>query len=456
MISIVVRIALGFLLLVPAIHSIAQDASKLPRPAAADASDAASMRINADYNSARAGKDEVGGGDKLKVTFFGNADLTGEVRVQSDGTITLPVLGSFFVAGMTTAEIANTIATRFAQDAARASNNVVVEVVEWRPIFVTGGVSKPGSYTYMSGMTALHAISVSGGFYRLAEGDISPFVNAAQNVSRAQDVQEQLKYYLVRLASLTAERAGEATIAAPQRLLELAGESEAKKLLENETRALASRLKATANEQDMRRRQNALLRQELEGYRQQTQGVADSLQGKKQYTRELEQLAARGLSRRPDMLVVEGHVARLEGDRRDLMSQTSRAERDLAKSEQELADLVLQKQIKIDDELAVLRQKIGSSEASLEGALLIVSQLGGGEGSLLTSSRGQPKPTLAILRKVDDKDIFIAAELTTRLQPGDVVVVSGPSAREGAALVTSGVNAPAERRTLPANSLVAR
>jgi protein involved in polysaccharide export with SLBB domain len=168
--------------------------------------------------------DQVGSGDKVKVTFVGNTDLTGEFRVQGDGTITLPVLGAFSVAGMTSGDIAKLITARFSQDARRSPNNqVVVDVTEWRPIFVTGGVSKPGAYTFMPGMTVLHAISQSGGLYRIADGDISTFINVAQNVSRMEEVLQRLKFSLVRVASLSAEREGQAEMKAAKLLLYIAG-----------------------------------------------------------------------------------------------------------------------------------------------------------------------------------------------------------------------------------------
>lgn len=406
-----------------------------------DALEGVGLRVKSSMRPAGTRQDEVGSGDKLKVTFFGNADLTGEVRVQSDGTITLPALGSFVVAGKTTTEIASTISTRFAQDARRASNNVTVEVVEWRPVFVTGGVSKPGAYAYMSDMTVLHAISMSGGFYRVGDGDVSTFINVTQNISRVQEMQEQLKHYLVRMASLQAEKAGETKFDVPQRLLQIASRDDVNNLVGSETRALALRLEALAGEREVRRRQIEVSQPELENYRKQLEAVKAGLRTKRQYLQDVVELAAKGYARRPDIINLEAHIERLENDRRDLMAQAGRVERELVKQEQEVAGLLLQRQIKIDEEMSMLQQRIGSSEAALEGAMVIVSQLGGENMVLASSAGNQQKRSLVLLRKAPDgKDIFVNAEFTTRLQPGDVVVV-GRGERErprGNQLVTNG------------------
>jgi protein involved in polysaccharide export with SLBB domain len=426
------RVAMSLLMCLVALPGAAEERGKAQRGAEAgqaqgSAPAGAGNRGSSDPRQARDRQDEVGSGDKLKVTFFGNADLTREVHVQGDGTISLPMLGSFFVAA------------RFAQDAQHPSDNVTVDVVEWRPIFATGSVSKPGAYPYVSGMTVLHAISVSGGFYRVADSDVFTFVNVTQNVSRVQEVQEQLKHHLVRLASLKAEKAGETVIKASPRLLEIAGQEDAKRLLAEEMRALSVRVEATAGERKTRQRQIELLRSELEGYGPQLREVMDALKSKKQYLRDLTALATKGYSRRFDIVNFESHVERLESERRGVVANSARIERDLARQEQELADFSLQRQIKIDDEISELQQKIKASEASLEAALQIVAQLGG-ENMLRAPARGQPKRSFAILRKIDGKDIFLNAELTTRLLPGDVVVVGGPHARDGDALATDGAS----------------
>lgn len=41
---------------------------------------------------------------------------------------------------------------------------VNVEVVNYRPIYFLGEVKRPGSYSYVSGMTVLNAVALGGGF----------------------------------------------------------------------------------------------------------------------------------------------------------------------------------------------------------------------------------------------------------------------------------------------------
>ena len=46
--------------------------------------------------------------------------------------------------------------------------NVSAEVITRRPFYVIGEVQKPGSYPYVSDMTAVNAIAMAGGFTRRA------------------------------------------------------------------------------------------------------------------------------------------------------------------------------------------------------------------------------------------------------------------------------------------------
>jgi protein involved in polysaccharide export with SLBB domain len=463
MLTFLGRATIASLVLLPAAHVVAgENSPAAPAPAGTArpwTNESSWTALDQQSAASAVQDDEVGGGDKLKITFVGNPDLTGEFRVQGDGSVTLPVLGSFSVAGRTPSEIAEMVTTRFIQDARRTGQtNVVVDVVEWRPVFVTGGVSKPGAYAYMPGMTVLHAISQSGGLYRIADGDISTFINVAQNVSRMQDVAEQLKYNLVRVASLTAERAGQSDLKAPDKLLELVGPEGGKALLEMEKRALKLRLQTAASEMDVRRRQIESASREVDQYREQLVSYQAQLIEKRQQLRDITAALAKGIAKRTDVLTYETYVNTLEEDVRDLTSYASRAERELTKAEQELADLPLMRQIKIEEELASLRQRIASDQATFEGARIIVNQLGN-EQILQVYNGGEPsKRVFAIMRRVGGKAIFTGAGLDTRLQPGDVVIVDGPKAGAGASNVftAAGIQPPKQPALSPVSDASAR
>lgn len=106
----------------------------------------------------------LGGGDQIRIITFGEDQLTGEFRVDDQGKITLPLLGTVRAAGLTPEQLDSRIAGDLRQRKLLRDPSVAVEILAYRPIFVLGEVAKPGQYPYQPGMTMLTAVAVAGGF----------------------------------------------------------------------------------------------------------------------------------------------------------------------------------------------------------------------------------------------------------------------------------------------------
>lgn len=114
----------------------------------------------------------LGPGDQLRLTVFGEADLSGEFKVGDDGMVALPLIGSIPAKGLTPAQLERTISDKLTPDYVK-NPNVNIEVMSYRPFFIIGEVNKPGSYPYQSGMTAIEAVALAGGFtYRAKTGEV--------------------------------------------------------------------------------------------------------------------------------------------------------------------------------------------------------------------------------------------------------------------------------------------
>jgi polysaccharide export outer membrane protein len=107
---------------------------------------------------------KLGGGDQLRIITFGNDQLTGQFRVDDQGTIAMPLIGNVQASGLTPSELAGQLSDTLKQQKFLKDPSVSVEVLAYRPIFVLGEVSKPGQYAYQPGMTVLTAVAVAGGY----------------------------------------------------------------------------------------------------------------------------------------------------------------------------------------------------------------------------------------------------------------------------------------------------
>jgi polysaccharide export outer membrane protein len=116
---------------------------------------AGAERINAGYR--------LGPGDKIRVTVFGQTDLSGEYQVDGSGMVRLPLIGTLRATG-TTAPILEQGITSALADGYLKNPRVNVEIATYRPFYIIGAVNRPGQYAYVDNMDALNAVALAGGF----------------------------------------------------------------------------------------------------------------------------------------------------------------------------------------------------------------------------------------------------------------------------------------------------
>jgi polysaccharide export outer membrane protein len=109
-------------------------------------------------------------GDKLRVTVFGQPDLSGEFAVDGSGSIAIPLIPPVSARGLTTSELQASIADSLGRTLLR-NPNVSVQVTEFRPFFILGEVMKAGQYPFVNAMTVQSAVAIAGGFSYRAQQD---------------------------------------------------------------------------------------------------------------------------------------------------------------------------------------------------------------------------------------------------------------------------------------------
>ena len=114
----------------------------------------------------------LGVGDKLKITVFGEPDLSGEFEVGAIGMISLPLVGDIKARGLSLIEFRNRMARRLS-DGYLKEPRITVEVLNYRAFFVHGEVRSGGQFKYKSGLKIRDAIAIAGGYsYRANESFI--------------------------------------------------------------------------------------------------------------------------------------------------------------------------------------------------------------------------------------------------------------------------------------------
>ncbi|MDR3514551.1 MAG: polysaccharide export protein [Azospirillaceae bacterium] len=111
-------------------------------------------------------------GNLVRLTVFGESNLSGDFTLDPSGTLALPLVGNIRAAGLTAPVVAGRIEEMLRKNGYLQEPKVAVEVLTFRPFYVLGEVRSPGEFPYLSGMTVLSAIARAGGYdYRARQGE---------------------------------------------------------------------------------------------------------------------------------------------------------------------------------------------------------------------------------------------------------------------------------------------
>ncbi len=111
----------------------------------------------------------IGPDDLLTVVFWRDKDMSTDVTVRPDGQITLQLLNDIQASGLTPEQLRQRVmkaAAKFMED---PNVTVTVKTINSRKVFVTGAVSKPGSYPLMGPTTVMQLLAMAGGIQEFAD-----------------------------------------------------------------------------------------------------------------------------------------------------------------------------------------------------------------------------------------------------------------------------------------------
>ena len=126
-----------------------------PAPAPAGPSPTATTSTNTVY--------QLGTGDQIRISVFGQPDLSGQFVVDGTGSIAMPLIGTIQAQGKSTSELEQTIYDRLTDGYVR-DPQVSAEVINYHPFYILGEVANPGEYPYTNNLSVLNAVASAGGF----------------------------------------------------------------------------------------------------------------------------------------------------------------------------------------------------------------------------------------------------------------------------------------------------
>jgi protein involved in polysaccharide export with SLBB domain len=111
--------------------------------------------------------------DQVAVEVFGEEDLRTNGRLNGEGNLSVPLLGSIHLAGLTLTQAATRLTDLYARDyLVNPRVNVMLIGYAKRRFTMLGQVNRPGSYEMPEGspegIDLLEAIAMAGGYTRIA------------------------------------------------------------------------------------------------------------------------------------------------------------------------------------------------------------------------------------------------------------------------------------------------
>lgn len=111
----------------------------------------------------------LGANDVFEVRVIGEPDLSGAWRVASDGAFVFPFCGRIEAANRTPTALAEALTTCLGAGYLKNPQVAVfLRESNSKKVFVFGEVNKPGTFVYEDGMNVVQAVTLAGGFTKLA------------------------------------------------------------------------------------------------------------------------------------------------------------------------------------------------------------------------------------------------------------------------------------------------
>lgn len=355
-------------------------------------------------------------GDRIAVTVLGVPEISGEMLVDSTGSIVMAPVGRIAVADLTIKQCEQEITRRLA-DGFYRHPYVAVRLAESRPIYVLGDVRSPGSLPFRYGATVLSAVASAGGFRvpQQPEGDAeAEFLSADQ---RVRQLESQRSLLLVRKARLEAQQSEQAHFTLPK----FSSESRIRitsEMISAEQATLTARLDSLREQLSLIDQQKPRIQTEIVALQQQTNAARTRLNVVNEEVSQAASNLKQGLGLRSVEVNMKLEQASQEGRLWQIIAEISRLQMEAGDLDIRAARLRAQFCMQAVTDLQGVQDQL----AELRTALPLVIEISEIRRRAAERASGTDHArTISITRTNHGTTTTFEAEESSSLQPGDVV-----------------------------------
>lgn len=347
--------------------------------------------------------------------------LGGEYTVSDDGAVFLPFLGSLSVGKLDNASLTNQIAKRLQEKIGLMQAPVVmIEIIEYPPIYVVGDVSKPGEYKFRPGLTVLQSLAMGGGPVRAKSQEQTQSIKFAAEL---RETDHSILRSVAKLSRLKAEMDGAKEITFDQ--TEGDDQQYAAGIYNEERVIFQARASALERQSKALVELRDLLNTEISTLEEKMAGADDNIKSVEDQLVSVKTLVEKGLTLSSRQMDLQRLLTTYRADKLDLVTAIMRGRQAISETTRNLEGLA-------DTRRSEIATEAQSEQANLDQLKmkrdltqkLLIEGLAAGDDA---KDPGAELPlTFTVSRRNEGQINQFPASETTALEPGDVVRVVQP------------------------------
>jgi polysaccharide export outer membrane protein len=140
-------------------------------------------------------------GDVIELSIMGMPEVKVRIPVDLNGDASLPLLGEINVSGMKLSDLRAHVRDRLPQfvyknrslvntDASQIieANEITLRILEYRPVYLSGDITRQGEVTYRPGLTVRQAVAIAGGYNLLRVENHNTVIDMIELQNRQAEV----------------------------------------------------------------------------------------------------------------------------------------------------------------------------------------------------------------------------------------------------------------------------
>lgn len=382
-------------------------------------------------------------GDVVSFDFIDDTLPAEQLTVASDGSVNIPLIGSFPVAGLTVPDALKRLRQTFIDREFFNDPHISLAVVSFRPIFVLGDVKSPGSFPYQPGLTVEQAVALAGGQSTGGATAEDRIVTRARLRGDLDESVVQIAKEAVAAARITAELANRDKVSAadlPPKSKGLVTDQLIASLIPTEQSILETDLRSVTT----RRKQIAAATDEvnvaLSNLDQMSAIQKTVIAGAQADLDRVRTLNKKGFATLTDLSNAEREVTTQQTHLLEIYNQASTARRELSQLQRDMEDATEKWKLTALTDLqshnAEIERLIAVRQSTEEQILLLTTLAT--EAAEQSRNKTSVAFTYQIRRKVNGQVVTKAASLDDPVAAGDTILISinRPESGLNAALIS--------------------